>query len=306
MTSADLSLRWRIDALSQALSDASAALGDPHALPVHVEARAEVDSTNTRLLAHARHDAQPWLRLLVAERQTAGRGRQGRPWHSAAGESLTFSMSMPMPQAMDSSVSLALGAALAEALDPRRSDEETTATAWRPQLMLKWPNDLWLRDDAAVMGGRKLAGVLIETTSTPWGRALVIGVGVNLRPPSQPPMPAPPYGLASLVELHAPLRAAGAPQAADDAIADAATALHILAPALLHAMHQDATADPPPWVDRWQRRDVLRGRRVQTDGGGTRVTGLACGVRSDGALLVQDDDGTLHALTSGEVSVRPA
>ncbi len=293
MTLSVLTTRWRTSSLSEALAQvwaSSAATSHARgALTLHVDAVAEVDSTNTQLLSAVRDDAQPSLRLLVAERQSAGRGRLGRPWHSTVGESLTFSISMPMPAAMGSELSLALGAAIADALDAEPSGVLPPHSIW-PQLTLKWPNDVWLRDDAAAMGGRKLAGVLIETTSTAWGRALVIGVGINVRPPSTPLVPAPPYGVASLVELHASV--------------DAVAALHALAPALVHTVLRADSADAAHWFDRWQRRDALRGRRIQASGAGVAVHGIACGLRHDGALLVQHDDGTLHALTSGEVSVR--
>ena len=75
--------------------------------------------------------------LLVAERQTAGRGRHGRPWRSTPGASLTFSLAWPLTRADLSGLSLAVGVALADALD-------ATAT---PRIGLKWPNDLWLVAD---------------------------------------------------------------------------------------------------------------------------------------------------------------
>ena len=82
--------------------------------------------------------------LLVAETQTAGRGRLGRQWHSGAraGEVLTFSLGMPLRMADWSGLSLAVGVSVAQSL--------------HPSLQLKWPNDVWLQE-------RKLAGILIET-----------------------------------------------------------------------------------------------------------------------------------------------
>src|SRR4051812_25393713 len=82
--------------------------------------------------------------LLVAERQTSGRGRLGRGWRSAPGESLTFSLGLKLGPADWSGLSLAVGVSLAETLHPR--------------IQLKWPNDLWV-------GDRKLGGILIETAS---------------------------------------------------------------------------------------------------------------------------------------------
>ena len=107
--------------------------------------------------------------LLVAEAQTAGRGRLGRSWASQPGVSLTFSLGLPLAPADWSGLSLVVGVSVAQSL--------------HPQLQLKWPNDVWLQD-------RKLGGILIETATTKAttpgpagpGRQVVIGVGLNLAP----------------------------------------------------------------------------------------------------------------------------
>src|SRR6187399_674407 len=128
-----------------------------------VEILPEVDSTNSELMRRARAGQLEPV-LLVAERQTAGRGRLGRAWQAAPGESLTFSLGLPLAPADWSGLSLAVGVSLAESLHPR--------------VRLKWPNDLWLDE-------RKLAGILIETASFGDGagrRQAVIGVGINIAP----------------------------------------------------------------------------------------------------------------------------
>lgn len=130
-----------------------------------LHAVAETGSTNTDLLDACRQAPQP--QLLVAERQSAGRGRLGRSWHAEPGAALTFSLACPCTAAPLDALSLAVGTVLAEALDPERRG-----------LQLKWPNDLWWQQ-------RKLGGVLIETVSqgsTP--RAVVVGVGLNLLAPA--------------------------------------------------------------------------------------------------------------------------
>src|SRR5687768_3661246 len=89
-----------------------------------VEVLPEVDSTNSELMRRARAgQAEPVL--LVAERQSAGRGRLGRSWSSPAGESLTFSLGLALAPADWAGLSLAVGVALAESL--------------HPELRLKWP-----------------------------------------------------------------------------------------------------------------------------------------------------------------------
>ena len=123
------------------------------------------ERTDAARFGRRAHDMQPCL--LVAEHQTAGRGRMGRIWHAEAGASLTFSLALPLSLPDWSGLSLAVGCAMAEALEP--------APSATPRLQLKWPNDLWL-------DGRKLGGILIETVTAGEQRIAVIGVGLNIRP----------------------------------------------------------------------------------------------------------------------------
>lgn len=139
----------------------AAALGGL-AVRFDIEALAECDSTNAELLRRAERGA-PSGSVVVAELQTAGRGRRGRAWHSAPGDSLTFSLLWRFPEGTRvDGLSLAVGVALAETLGK--------------EVRLKWPND-FLRD------GGKLGGILVELA----GRAAVIGIGVNLRLPDDLP-----------------------------------------------------------------------------------------------------------------------
>src|SRR5436305_15350183 len=86
-------------------------------------------------------DLQPCL--LVAEHQTHGHGRNGRVWQAAPGASLTFSLALPLAPKDWSGLSLAVGVALAQALDPPQAG---AAASDAPRIGVKWPNDLWLPD----------------------------------------------------------------------------------------------------------------------------------------------------------------
>jgi BirA family biotin operon repressor/biotin-[acetyl-CoA-carboxylase] ligase len=221
-------------------------------------------------------DTQPCL--LVAEHQTHGRGRMGRLWQSQPGSSLTFSLCLPLAPPDWSGLPLAVGVALADAIDP-------PVAGAAPRVGLKWPNDLWLLD--APGRGRKLGGVLIETVAVGRNRMAVIGVGLNIAPL---PLRDVAGGFAWLRELW--------PEA------DAPAALHLVAPALAAALpryERDAFA---AFADAFERRDALRGQRVQTTAAAARE-GVALGVGSNGALRIRDDAGQLHEIHSGEVSVRP-
>jgi BirA family transcriptional regulator, biotin operon repressor / biotin---[acetyl-CoA-carboxylase] ligase len=231
-----------------------------------VEVLPEIDSTNTELMRRARAGRTDPV-LLVTERQTAGRGRLGRQWHSGAQVSLTFTLGVLLAPADWSGLSLAVGATLAEAL--------------HPQIRLKWPNDLWV-------GDRKLAGILIETAAPPdggAGRYTIVGVGINLVPPEVAGYATPPFGLRELL-----------PDAqAGDVL------LRIAAPLVrtLQAFEQFGFA---PFRARFAARDALADRAVTLSDG---TCGTAHGVDEYGALLVHTAGG-MKAVASAEVSVRPA
>lgn len=235
-----------------------------------LQAVAEVGSTNTVLLERSRRDAQP--QLLVAERQHAGRGRLGRDWWSAPGDSLTFSLAWPCegwPLDQLSGLSLAVGLALAEAIEP----------AGR-RLRLKWPNDLWL-------DGRKLGGVLIETAASAGGapRVVVIGVGLNLRAPQASPERPLDGPAAGAIEL--------------DPRWSAPLLLSAVLPPLVELLEgwQGLT---PTVLASYAPRDALAGRRIA--GGG--LEGVAEGVSAAGLLRLRDDAGALHELRAGEARLR--
>lgn len=231
-----------------------------------VEVLPEIDSTNSELMRRARAGlAEPTL--LVAEQQTAGRGRLGRNWHSAPGDSLTFSLGLPLAPVDWSGLSLAVGVAVADALDPR--------------IRLKWPNDLWV-------GGRKLAGILIETAvaaDAGAARYTVVGVGINIATPAGEGYSTPPIGLRELLPDAGPGEAL----------------LRIALPlvATLQAFEQFGFG---PFRARFAARDVLADRPVRLSDG---TEGSAHGVDERGALLVHTAAG-MKAVASAEVSVRPA
>jgi BirA family biotin operon repressor/biotin-[acetyl-CoA-carboxylase] ligase len=229
-----------------------------------VEVLAQIDSSNSELMRRARagqHDPV----LLVAEQQTAGRGRMGRQWFSGEGtvSSLAFSLGLPLKPRDWSGLSLAVGLSIANSL--------------HPDLRLKWPNDLWWR-------GRKLAGILIETASVGESRYLVVGVGINITQPQATGLATPPAWLQEL------LPGIDAPQ----------TLARVAAP-LLQAIKAFEQNGFLPFQAPFNERDALRATDVTLSDG---TTGVAQGVDADGALRVQTAQG-LKLISSSEVSVRP-
>jgi BirA family biotin operon repressor/biotin-[acetyl-CoA-carboxylase] ligase len=235
-----------------------------------VEVLPEIDSTNTELMRRARSGLMAPV-LLVAEQQTAGRGRLGRQWRSTPGASLTFSLGLPLAPPDWSGLSLAVGVGVAESL--------------HPDVRLKWPNDLWLGD---ARGERKLGGILIETASIGALRYAVIGVGLNITAPHAVGLAVPAGGLQELLPG-----------------VDAAQVLERLAAPLVQAVQAFEALGFAPFQARFNARDVLREREVKVaDAQGGIITGSAHGVTETGALLVHTQAG-MQQITSSEVSVRP-
>ncbi len=247
-----------------------------------VEVLASVDSTSSELMRRARAGrTEPTL--LIAETQTAGRGRLGRQWHSAGVyegtgvvPALTFSLGLMLAPQDWSGLSLAVGVAVAESLD---------GSAAAPRICLKWPNDLWLHD------GRKLGGILVETASFASGpqtagqpRYVVVGIGLNV-------LPLPPGDLANTPACLREL----------DGSLTAARALQRIALPLVHTLLGFTEHGFAPFQARFARRDVLAGRAVALSSG---AQGTAHGVTDDGALLVHTAAG-MQAITSADISVRP-
>jgi BirA family biotin operon repressor/biotin-[acetyl-CoA-carboxylase] ligase len=279
-------VRWPAEAIWEAVAPA---------LPgFTVEVLAEVDSTNSELMRRARA-GRPDPALLVAEQQTAGRGRMGRQWHSGAGarfaagppqgetappgasaahavasggaiSALTFSLGLNLAPADWSGLSLAVGLSVAQSL--------------HPDIRLKWPNDLWWHD-------RKMAGILIETASrgeASASRYVVIGVGLNLLAPDATGLSTAPVGLAELLPG-----------------VDAAQALLRIAAPLVQTVQRFEAHGFAPFQNAFNARDALAQLPVTLSDG---LQGVAQGVDARGALMVATAQG-VQRITSAEVSVRP-
>jgi len=287
--------RWPAEALWEAVS--------PLLPGFTVEILHTIDSTNTELMRRARAgECEPTL--LVAETQTAGRGRLGRTWHSgeaggagagtggAGLPSLMMSLGLPLAPKDWSGLSLAVGVSVAESLQPVLPPLGAGQPA---RVGLKWPNDLWL--GGGPLGDRKLGGILVETASfvapqtaresTPGSSAaryVVIGIGINVLPRDGEGMSMPP---GSLQDVEPGLDAPGA--------------LARIVPPLVAMLQSFEGYGFAPMQPRFAARDVLQGSAVTLSDG---HTGTAHGVGEDGALLVHTAGG-MQAVTSSEISVRP-
>lgn len=250
-----------------------AELRQPAAQVVAVRVVARTGSTNADLLAHIGMISSPVL--LIAENQTAGRGRAGRAWHSAPDASLTFSLAWNFRRPVQELVGLplAVGAVIAEVLKSFGIDT-----------LLKWPNDV-LKD------GRKLSGILIETASVDSSREqrtwAVIGIGLNLAMPGE---------LATRIG-HA---VADASESSLDRNSLMAALLNALAEALVLFEAQGFLA----FMTRWNDLHAYAGQPVVIiDRGRTLHEGIAAGVDATGRLQLDTAAGRI-AVMAGDVSLR--
>jgi len=224
-----------------------------------------IGSTNDRARELAIGGA-PQGTVVVAERQTAGRGRQGRTWSAPPGRTLALSALARVEAVRLDLLPLAIALAVCEACE-RVADVRGE---------IKWPNDVWI-------AGRKAAGILIE--SRPQEGWAIIGIGVNVDTATE--------------ELEGELRdsatslriATGGP-VSRDAVLDAL--FERLAEWL-------ARLDRPEQVTAaYRQRDALYGRRIAWTQRGRRMAGEARGVDDNGALVVFTGDAEVH-LDAGEV-----
>lgn len=251
-----------------------------------VEVTQRTGSTNADLLARAR-GGTPEGMLLVAEEQSAGRGRMGRTWVSPPRAALTFSLLVrpAVPPARRGWLPLLTGVAVASAV--------TASTGVRTRL--KWPNDVLAgpaNPGEAEPREAKLAGILAEAA----GDAVVVGVGLNV---STEPAELPPPGPGALPATS--LRMAGAP---------ATVTREQLLAAILAAFERwyrpwcQAGGDPGRCglKAEYTALSGTIGRLVRAElPGGQPLSGLAAGVDEDGRLLVCPSPGTEVPIAAADV-----
>lgn len=212
------------------------------------------DSTNLRARALALAGA-PHGTLVTASAQTAGRGRQGRSWVAPAGRALLLSVVLRDPPAL-----LPLAAAVA------------VARACGDAAQIKWPNDV-------LLGGRKVAGILVE--GRPQEAWAIVGIGLNVAV-REDDLPEELRGRATGMGLGP---------------ADVEPVLQTV----LGHLDEVLAAGPDATLEAWRARDALAGREVAWAAG----AGRAGGIDEAGRLLVRTAGGETVALDAGEVHLRP-
>jgi BirA family biotin operon repressor/biotin-[acetyl-CoA-carboxylase] ligase len=235
-----------------------------------VEFHTEIGSTNDRAAELARQPSLDCPFLVLAARQTAGRGRGSNRWWSAPG-GLTFSLVLEarqsgLPVERWPQIALAAGAAVCEAI------EQAIPNA---AVGLKWPNDVYL-------SGKKASGILVEAPSTGTGR-LLVGIGVNVNN--------------SFVNAPAELQplATSMTDVARRPFDSTAVLLAILA--RFDVCLSNLVGNQRELFERWRTRCLLSGKRVRLSSGSRRVTGVCRGIDETGRLVLVTPEGTERHLS---------
>jgi BirA family biotin operon repressor/biotin-[acetyl-CoA-carboxylase] ligase len=253
----------------------------------------EVTSTSDYLRTHwpeLQREGVSWS-ICLADRQTAGRGRQGHAWHSAAGAGLWCSLAVPvapwvdgggspMTNALAPPLSLVLAAALIDVL----------RMAGFP-VQLKWPNDLWLAD-------RKIGGLLIEQLGSARNRYWLVGFGINW----QAPLDLPRDKIGGVVD-------AGGLFDRSSLMIDVPSDTSGLRDGLTYGLCRRAldTIQSPSlwsgWMNQANTFSALTGRDVQVWLDGIpQSRGRVTGIEPDGTMILMTDDGSIRV--GGAASVR--
>jgi len=242
-------------------------------LPTSILRFDSLGSTNTEAARQAAKGVAEGL-CVVADEQTAGRGRFERQWISPKGAGLYFSIVL-RPQIDQSGwplltmmASLAVYEALAEACDLH--------------VDIKWPNDILVNE-------QKLCGILAETLDTKAGRAVIIGIGINLTSEAIP------------LDLH---QSATSVQSVTGKPCELEKVLWALVRALERNYELAQSADGKERIlQEWcARSSYARGKRIRVEDRNETIEGVTCGVERDGALRVETDAGELRIVRTGDVT----
>jgi BirA family transcriptional regulator, biotin operon repressor / biotin---[acetyl-CoA-carboxylase] ligase len=236
--------------------------------PFRLLIRESVESTNDEVRALAEAGA-PDGRIVLAEHQTAGRGRRGAAWFSPAGESLAFSILVrpDEPKALWPRLALAAGLAVAEAME-----------TFGAQAGIKWPNDVWL-------GGRKAAGILVEAGAN----FAVVGIGLNVNTLEFPPEVA---AIATSLRIET---GSNFPRA------------EVLGEIIRRfaGRRRQIGDDFEALVSAVRQRCVLTGKSVSlTTASGSKV-GVVEGIAAGGELLLRSESGLEKLIQADEVRLQP-
>lgn len=230
-----------------------------------------IDSTNTEAIKQAKQGADEGL-CVVADQQTAGRGRHGRTWVSEKGSGLYFSIVL-RPK-VDTQylplITLMTGVAVRDTLEEFGINAD-----------IKWVNDLLVDE-------KKICGILAETTDTDKGLAVIVGIGVNIKSSNFPPEIA---DIATSIAENVRVRVT-----ADELAASLTKYLTYFYTIL------SSDDGPANIIDQWRKRSsYFSGKAVRVLVGEETLEGTTDGLEKNGALRVIKNDGSVAIIQAGDV-----
>jgi BirA family transcriptional regulator, biotin operon repressor / biotin---[acetyl-CoA-carboxylase] ligase len=236
-----------------------------------------IGSTNAEALQWAEAGA-PDLSLVVADKQTRGRGRAGRQWFTPARSALAFSLVLRFPAAIETMPLVARLAGLgALAVSDVLLDHKVA-------VQIKWPNDVLIQR-------RKVAGVLVEAC---WQAdrltAAVLGIGVNVTPQAVPVAQELMYPATSL----------------EAETGQKVERLQLLQAILSHLLKRKDSLYSDQFLEDWSERLAFRGEWVQIQDQGKNIEGQVNGINEDGSLKLLTRTGQVISIYTGDVRLRPA
>jgi BirA family transcriptional regulator, biotin operon repressor / biotin---[acetyl-CoA-carboxylase] ligase len=225
-----------------------------------------LESTNTEAAERAQQGAKEGL-CIVADEQTAGRGRQGREWISQTGAGVFMSLVLRPKLAPGHLTLIPLMASVAV--------YDVLLKGFLIEPDIKWPNDILVNE-------RKICGILSEAVETPNGLAVILGIGINLKGDDLPDN-------ATGIEQESTI-----PAVRDD-IVDVVTGEIARLYDILHAT-------PAKIIEEWKTRSTyIEGKSVEVRSGGETFRGVTCGIEENGALRVKTADGVIRVVQAGDV-----
>jgi BirA family biotin operon repressor/biotin-[acetyl-CoA-carboxylase] ligase len=213
-----------------------------------------VSSTNDTAAQYVNEPDNDWL-VIIAEHQTAGKGRAGNKWYSEKGQSLLCSVLLINEELNAELLSLTIAVAAAEAIDE--------------SARIKWPNDI-------IFYGKKVAGILLESRPNEHGRDYIIGIGINCH---QKEFPDELNLAATSIDLET------------GKICDRILLARRLLSSIEYWIHS-AHTKPEKVVNEWKRRSLLLGQRITVVHDGREFSGNCVGIDPDAGLILQLDSGT--------------
>lgn len=229
-----------------------------------------IDSTNSEAIRQAKLGAAEGL-CITARQQTAGRGRQGRSWASEKDSGLYFSAILRprLDTELLPLITLMAGVVVHDTL---------VEVGLKPDI--KWVNDVHI-------GGKKISGILAETTDTPTGTAVIVGIGINVRNGDYPP---------ELADIATSAEAEGVPITPPEVAA-------ILTKYLVYFYEILCSPDGPESIrEEWRKRSTYHsGKLVRTTVDGITVEGITDGIEANGALRIVDANSKVQIVQAGDV-----